>query len=285
MDLALIFLLNRKSASGVGTLSFVLLLVAPCSGNAWASEPITLKAEIGLSVMRFDYREFDDTGRILDKEVGGIPGLSAKLGQRFTAWEWEATGSYHYGRVAYNGQTNLGSPYSTRTDEYIGDISLRLGRWFDGRYPTMPYAGIGYRRWDRDILPGSLNGLFESYRWSYLWLGLKQSLAPQQSSSQLFLDAGLLKPINPEIHIDFKGAYPVSPTVYPQSNLGLRLMLTSSTALSKDMRMTIEPYYEYWKLGRSPSVSAPVTAGILSVYEPASRTSNFGLNLRVGRTF
>lgn len=197
----------------------------------------------------------------------------------------ESAGSYHRGQVPYNGQTDQGSPYSTRTDEYIGDVSLRVGRWFDGRYPAMPYAGIGYRRWDRDIQAGSLNGLFESYRWSYLWLGLKQSLLPQQNSSLLFLDAGLLKPITPEIHIDFKGTYPVSPTVYPRSNLGLRFMLTSSMALSKDMRMTLEPYYEYWKLGRSPSVSTPVSTGILTVHEPASRTSNFGLNLRFGRLF
>lgn len=277
-------IVNNKSASGTGALflcAFPLLIAS----DAWGAEPAAVKAEIGISALRFDYRESDDAGRVLDKELGTIPGLSVKVGQRFPAWEWESAGSYHRGQVPYNGQTDLGSPYSTRTDEYIGDISLRLGRWFDGRYPTMPYAGIGYRRWDRDILPGSLNGLFESYRWSYLWLGLKQSLAPQQSSSQLFLDAGLLKPINPEIHIDFKGTYPVSPTVYPQSNLGLRLMLTSSIALSKDMRMTMEPYYEYWKLGRSPSVSTPVSTGILTVHEPASRTSNFGLNLRFGWLF
>lgn len=255
------------------------------AGNAWGAEPAAVKAEIGISALRFDYRELDDAGHVLDKELGTIPGLSVKIGQRFSAWEWESAGSYHRGQVPYNGQTDQGSPYSTRTDEYIGDVSLRVGRWFDGRYPAMPYAGIGYRRWDRDIQAGSLNGLFESYRWSYLWLGLKQSLLPQQNSSLLFLDAGLLKPITPEIHIDFKGTYPVSPTVYPRSNLGLRFMLTSSMALSKDMRMTLEPYYEYWKLGRSPSVSTPVSTGILTVHEPASRTSNFGLNLRFGRLF
>lgn len=277
-------IVNNKSASGIGAL-FLFAFPLLIAGNAWGAEPAAVKAEIGISALRFDYRELDDAGHVLDKELGTIPGLSVKIGQRFSAWEWESAGSYHRGQVPYNGQTDQGSPYSTRTDEYIGDVSLRVGRWFDGRYPAMPYAGIGYRRWDRDIQAGSLNGLFESYRWSYLWLGLKQSLLPQQNSSLLFLDAGLLKPITPEIHIDFKGTYPVSPTVYPRSNLGLRFMLTSSMALSKDMRMTLEPYYEYWKLGRSPSVSTPVSTGILTVHEPASRTSNFGLNLRFGRLF
>jgi hypothetical protein len=62
-------------------------------------------------------------------------------------------------------------------------------------------------------------------------------------------------------------------------------VLTSSMALSTNTRLTLEPYYEYWKLGRSPSVSTSTPTGILSVYEPASRTSNFGLNLRFGRMF
>ncbi len=239
------------------------------------------KTEIGISATRFDYREFDDSGRILDKELGGIPGVSLKVGQRFTAWEWETSGSYHYGRVNYNGQTNLGNPYSTRTDESIGDISLRLGRWFGDRYPTMPYAGIGYRRWDRNILPGGVNGLFESYRWKYLWLGLRQSFAPQQNSSQFTLDVGLLKPIKPEMHIDFKGTYSVSPVVYPESKVGVRVLLTSSIALSRNTRMSLEPFYEYWKLGRSPTVYS----GPINLYEPASTTSNLGLNLKLGWSF
>jgi hypothetical protein len=280
----LIAIMNKESAGCIGALFFALF-ITPHSSNSWGSESVVFKAEVGISAIRFDYRESDDAGRILDKELGTIPGLSLKIGQRFPAWEWESTGSYHHGQVSYNGQTNLGSPYSTRTDEYVGDVSLRLGRWFGARYPSMPYAGIGYRRWDRDILPGSVNGLFESYRWKYLWLGLKQSLIPQRSSFELFLDAGLLKPINPEMHIDFKGTYPVSPVVYPESRLGLRLMLASSMALSRNTRITLEPYYEYWKLGRSPSVSTAVSTGMLSVYEPASETSNFGINLRFGWLF
>ncbi len=278
-------MMNNKSTGFLGALLFAFLVLL--CGNAGAEESAPYKTEIGISALRFDYREFDDAGRILDKEVGGIPGLSAKIGQRLPAWEWEATGSYHYGRVDYNGHINsLGSPpYSTQTDEKIGDISLRIGHWFDGRYPAMPYAGIGYRRWDRDILPGSVNGLFESYRWKYLWLGIKQSLLPRQEASQFMLDIGLLKPLNPEMRIDFEGTYPVSPVVYPESKIGVRMMLTSSTVISKNMRLSIEPYYEYWKLGRSPTVFYLIPNGLLQAAEPASRTSNFGLNLRLGWMF
>lgn len=249
----------------------------PMVGSAWGAESAPLKTEIGISLMRFDYQEVDDGGRVLDKEQGGIPGLSMKVAQRLSAWEWESAASYHRGQVQYTGQTNFGNPYSTQTDEKIGDLSLRLGRWFDGRFPVMPYAGIGYRRWDRNILPASLNGLFESYRWEYIWLGSK-FVALQRESSQIVLDIGALKPLNPEVRIDFRGTYSETPTVYPESKIGLRMMLTSSMALSKSTRITIEPYYEYWKLGRSPTV----TTGTLTVYEPTSTTGNMGINVRFG---
>jgi opacity protein-like surface antigen len=272
----------KKSASSLGALFFALSAsLAAFSGNASGAESVVFKAEIGVSLLRFDYREYNDSGRILDSEVGGIPGISLKAGQRITDWEWETAGSYHRGQVSYTGQTNLGAPYNTQTDETIGDVSLRAGYWFRTKYPVMPYLGIGYRRWDRDILPGSVNGLFESYRWKYLWLGLKQSLITQPGPSQFMLDVGLLKPINPEMRLDFKGVYPVSPVVYPESKIGLRIAMPASFAFSRDSQITLEPYYEYWRLGRSPIV----TSGVVSVYEPASNTKNVGLNLRYGLAY
>lgn len=243
-------------------------------------EPAALNAEIGVAAMRFNYREFNEAGRVLDTEHGGIPGLSLRIGQRHSALEWEGAAGLHYGRVDYTGQSNSGVPYNTRTDEGIGDFSLRLGRWFESSVPVMPYAGLGYRRWDRDILAGGLSGLFESYRWKYAWLGAK-IVAYQQGASNLLLDIGWMKPITPEIRIDFKGAYNAAPTVYPESRDGLRLMLASRMALSGNATLILEPYVEYWELGRSPIV----TLGGVAVYEPASKTRNIGINLRLGRAF
>lgn len=257
-----------------GALFFVLLFSSKESA-AEALQPAALTAEIGVSAMRFHYAEFKDDGTILDRELGNIPGLSFRLAQRVSAWEWEGMASYHYGRVSYTGQTNFGVPYNTRTDEGIGDVALRLGRWFEGSYPLMPYAGLGYRRWDRNIRPASLAGLFESYRWKYVWLGAK-IIAYQKGAAHLMLDIGWTRPIEPVLHV---GAYHAS--LYPQSRDGLRLMLTSQSALSEETTLILEPYYEYWELGRSPSV----TSGGSTVYEPASKTRNLGFNLRMGRKF
>jgi hypothetical protein len=268
-----------KSASCFGALFFVGLLVVPAENMAASMEPVSLKTEIGFSAMRFKYEEFNDTGGILDKEQGGIPGLTLRLGLRHSDWEWETSGSYYQGQIPYAGQTNFGVPYNTRTDEKIGDISLRLGHWFGESHPSMPFIGIGYRRWDRSILPGTLGGLFESYRWKYLWTGSK-FLAYQDSASNFILDVGLLRPLHPEMRVDFRGSYNVEPVVNPAGKLGVRMLLTSNLALSKSTGLAIEPYYEYWELGRSPTV----TAGAVTVYEPASQTHNIGINLRLGWT-
>jgi hypothetical protein len=271
---------SNKSASCFGALFFSIIAFAlPNKGMATPLESSGLKTEIGLSTLRFRYEEYNDSGGLFNKEQGSIPGITLKLGQRRSDWEWESAGSYHYGQVSYTGQTNLGSPYNTRTEESIGDVSLRLGRWFGERHPFMPFAGIGYRRWDRNILPGTLGGLFESYRWSYAWAGAK-FMAYRNKTSSYVLDVGLLKPHKPELHIDFKGTYNVEPVVYPKSKLGLRVLLTSNWAFSNGTGLAIEPYYEFWELGRSPTV----VDGPISVYEPASKTRNIGLNLRFAWT-
>ena len=269
----------RKSASLAGVL-FLAIATLSLDSTAAPSTPDSVTAEIGVSAMRFKYREYDDGGNTLDTEQGGIPGISLRLGQRLAAWEWQGIASYHQGRVDYIGQTNTGDPYNTRTDEMIGDIALRLGRHFGVDHPWVLYGGVGYRRWDRDILPGTVGGLFESYRWPYLWLGTIFT-ALQLDQTQLMLDVGLLKPLAPKLHVDFEGTYSVSPVVYPESRVGLRMMLTSKTRLDENTFLNVEPYFEYWNLGRSPDVA---TGGIV-VHEPASKTGNIGINIRYGWMF
>lgn len=263
----------------MGALFFALCFVSAQSvAEEMARVPI--KVEAGIATMHFRYDEFNDGGRTLDTEQGGIPGLSLKVAQKNSAWEWQGSASYYRGRIDYDGQTNLGAPYRTRTDEAISDIALRLGYWV-GEHPLwMPYMGLGYRRWDRDILPNTLNGLFESYRWQYVWLGA-EFIALQKGKSRYLLDMGLLHPINPMVYVNFKGTYNVSPIVYPKSSTGLRMMLTANHALSANTELTLEPYFEYWELGRSPTV----IGGGVAVNEPASKTKNFGLNLRLARKF
>lgn len=275
---------SNKSANLVGALFFVLgtTLFAVLPGSVHANEGATLNIGAALSALHFEYIETSATNQVLDAEFGGIAGGALRLGGRRGGWEVETALSYHRGRVTYDGHLTTGQPYLTRTDESITDAALRLGYWLELPYPVQPYLGYGYRRWDRDILPGTslsgsaVSGLFESYRWRYLWLGARV-LTRLEGGAQTVFDVGLLKPLHPRMLIDFKGVYAVSPTVYPEGKPGLRMSLTSSLPLSGGRMLAIVPYYEYWELGRSPTVNA----GSVSVYEPASKTGNAGIDLRV----
>jgi hypothetical protein len=267
----LIIHIINKSANWLGALFFVWVLM-PLNSTAEALQP-AVAAEIGVSVMRFNYTEFADVGTTLNREFGGIPGMTFRFAQRFSSWEGDVVASYHYGRADYTGLNSNSVPYNTRTDEGVGDLALRLGCWFGDR--IMPYAGLGYRRWDRNIRPANLGGLFESYRWNYAWLGAKV-MAYQQGASNLMLDIGWIKPIEPVLYVD---AY--SARLNPEGRDGLRLMLTSHMVLDENTMLIVEPYYEYWRLGRSASVSS----GGFTIYEPASETKNLGMNLRLGRRF
>jgi hypothetical protein len=262
---------TNKSAGLIGALFLVLGFIQMGSA-AEVAQPSATTAEIGFSVLRFDYAELKDDGTTWDKELGSIPGLSFRLTRRYASWEWEGMASYYYGRVDYTGQTNLGTPYNTHTDEEISNVALRLGRWFEGSYPVMPYAGLGYRHWNREIQPSSLGGLFETYRWKYANVGAKVMFY-KHGSSNFMLDIGWIKPIDPVMHA---GIYNTS--LNPESQDGLQLMLTSHMAITENTILILEPYFEYWKLGFSPSV----TSGGITVYEPASRTKNLGINLRFG---
>ena len=274
---------HNKSARSFGALFFVLVTIAlPIQAIASSQETADLKVEVGISTMRFKYEEFTDTGRVWDKEQGSLPGMSLRLGQRIAEWEWEGSASSFYGQVLYTGETNYHQPFDTRTDETIIDLSLRLGHWFGEQYPFMPYAGVGYRRWDRDIYGGSIgttqvSGLFESYRWQYAWVGSK-FITFQDNVSQFLLDVGLLKPLRPELHMNSG-----STILHLGSNTGLRTMLSWDVKLKGDDRndhLVIEPWYEYWNMGRSPIVftsSGPI-------YEPDSKTHNYGVNLRLAWT-
>jgi hypothetical protein len=260
--------LHNKSASGIGAL-FSILLLAPLAANAQGTvSPLEIGG--GISALRFDYREFDK-GRIINRELGGIPGLSLRLGQRRNDWEWEAAGIYHYGRVNYTGEDNHGVPLSTTTNESIGDTALRFGYWLDNNDTFMPYAGLGYHYWGRDIHSiGTVSGLYEVYRWPYFWLGGKL-LAYERNGSRVMLDFGLVRPLHTTLDVY---VYSTHTRLAPVGKNGFRLSLISDIPLTTSLRMTLTPYAENWEFGRSPSTAN-------GIYEPISSTRNGGLDLKL----
>ena len=270
--------LTIKSACITGALFFALLL--PIESRADSLQPVSRQFEAGVSMLRFNYTEYNSSGNscigsVCDRELGGMPGLSFRFAKRESGWEVDASASYHRGQVGYNGQLNSGAPYSTRTNETISDVSLRLGHWLESAIPIMPYAGIGLRHWYRAIQSSNgIPGLNETYDWAYFWAGAAFAVS-QHPASALILDIGWLRPLDPSLQVGSQV------NLKPVSRDGMRLMLSARMHLAEQLALTVEPYYEYWELGRSPSV----ISGPYSYYEPDSKTRNLGLNLRLGVDF
>ena len=252
--------------------------------------------------MDFDYREYDDTGRLLDRESGGIPGIVFDLTGSMGRWALGGRFSWHTGDVLYDGQTTTGLPIRTRTEENIVDSSVRIERRLGSAASSglTLYGGVGYRYWGREIRPTytsggqAVDGLFEMYRWKYFFLGGKTAVY-RSGRSHLGLDARVMRPYRPTIEVDQGGRYDAV-TLDLGERTGWRLGLPLEYRVDERTGMVVEPYAEAWNLGRSP-VATLTQQGVparclvnniimdCAIYEPRSTTRTLGLTVGLRHFF
>ena len=274
----------------IRNLCALLVLLAPVGAMAWAEEGQELA--IGAAVLDFGYQEFSDSGKLLNREDGPIPGLVASLSRSRDRWLLAGDFSYHAGDVTYNGQTNTGVPITTRTDQKIVDMAVRAEYWqaTTGGLNYALYLGAGYHRWERDIQPtrtasgAPVGGLFETYEWWLGFLGAKMVLR-ESGKVRWLLDVRLTRPVNPSITVDFHGLYD-NARLDLGERWGARLALPWRYAVSRTAGLIVEPFVESYELGRS--ATTPLTRnGIVvgTVYEPRSESRNYGLVIGISQRF
>lgn len=267
---------------------FLGVLGIVANGAVYAADESTaLTAGVALSASRFDYREFDGAGRQLDRETATLPGVRLSVGGPFAGFFWRAEITFQKGSARYEGRTNLNTPHNTATREKILDGSVKAGRWFAS--PELPpfalYAGAGRREWERDIaVTSTVGGLFETYSWWYGFLGAK-AIVFKRDRLQWTPDIRVLRPLNPKVAIDFKGAFSATPQVEPAARPGLSIALPLRYTMKDGGALSLEPYFERWNLGRSESVSFRSGAVMLTVHEPGSETRSFGVRFGWNRAF
>jgi len=248
--------------------------------------------EIGAAVLNFGYKEFSESGKLLDREDGNIPGAMLRFSHPRKPFLFAGEVSYYGGDVVYDGQTNTGIPITTRTGERIVDTAVRAEYWeaTPAGFNYALYAGAGYRRWERDIRPTHtaagvpVSGLFETYQWWFGLLGAKFTLFESPQARWLW-DARVVRPVNPSITVD-------SPGQYDRVRLGLgerwgwRLALPWRYSMSQAAGLTVEPFVESFEIGRSATVTAIKNGTpVGTVTEPRSETRNYGLAISVSSRF
>lgn len=267
-----------------------MLLAAP---GAMAQPEQGSELSIAGSLLNFGYQEFNDTGKLLDREDGYIPGVVLGLSHTIDRWLFAGDFAYHAGDVAYTGQTNnTGVPISTRTRQNISDISLRTEYWsqHDKGLSYAFYLGAGYHQWNRDIQPTTtasgapVSGLFETYEWWSGFLGIKGELY-ESGSTRWLLDTRLMQIINPSIKVYFNGQYDNARLALGE-RWGIRVSLPWHYTMETSSSLSIEPFAESYELGRSattPLTKNGTAAG--NVWEPLSQTINYGLTVGISQHF
>lgn len=280
---------QRRIAAPLGLATLLAALIAsplqaaPVQGRAAAAYDTSLKLSLGPAVLGFRYREESADGSLLDQERGALPGFCAAAAQGRGRVFVRVAGCYYRGTVSYDGHTQSGVPVSTDTDESLGDGRLEVGARFGvpGARVYRIYGLVGYRRWERTIRSTpSVNGLSETYTWPYVGLGANGVLL-RRGRWQWNADLQLREPVRPRVHIDFRGLYDTS-TVRPAALPGFRLALPLTYRLSPTTGVTVTPYWDFWRLGKS-DVNTLYQGGVPvgTVHEPASRTSSPGVSLQV----
>jgi hypothetical protein len=267
---------------------FLPLLLCGVAGHGVAgqdSTPAQFNAEVGVSALNFRYKEFGDTGGLLDREEGYLPGAAFAIGARKGAWEVSAGGKWFRGRVDYDGQTNAGAPLKTKTDQAIIDVSASVGRWFAAPLQVMPYLGVGYWRWQRDILATAISSaLSETYSWGYAFAGVRLT-AVHRDRFDIDFDVRAIRPIQPKIEVDFGGSFDRA-SLDLHSRTGWRVATPVAWRFGSTKSLSVEPFWERQELGRSANgLLKRGGAPVGTLFEPSSKSNNFGLTVSFGLRF
>lgn len=244
---------------------------------------------LGLSLLDMTYKEFDDSGVLLDREDGVIPGFVLRHKSKKNNIFTDLSYSYHSSDVEYDGQTQSGIPAKTRSDAHIYEFQFKIGKELDNKNQNTfdIYAGLGYRFWQRNIRSTFIaSGIYEEYDWSYYILGTRIPLFGTYRNN-LTMDIQYTAMIDADIFVELSdfGADDLSLALGKED--GYRLSLPWRIQNSNRSIWIIEPYYESWDIGKSEI--KPITInGIPTnfiIWEPRSETRNVGINIQLAIPF
>ena len=259
---------------------FVLLFSSQCFSSYDPDTQLTVSP----SLLHFDYTEFSTTGRVLDRELGWLPGIDARLAHSFTeSWSINIHGAYYRGRVDYDGSTQQGIPHSTDTMTRLTRFGARAERVIYKK--TSLFIGAQAHRWNRNIQDNNnISGISETYKWLEYNLGLNSYIYINQKDILSF-EAAYLLTRNATIDVDLSRVDLGTATLNIGDGSGGRLALNWKRTSENNFNYGLSLFYEAWNFGRSNTKRTSGGASSVFVTEPRSETRNIGLKFNIEYMF
>jgi len=252
----------------------------------------TASVSIGLNL--YDY-----------KEEWTPPDKSTENGWLFgVAMQYSVKGGSEvplFGRISFDFSPS-GTEYGSNVVDNNGrsrDFTGNSKDWFsrfeiDGGYilyklvspsiDVMPYTGYGYRFWRREIASAEgMLGYTEDYSWSYLPIGVRGDYAIDRNWT-VGLDVALRIMVSGSIHIGLEMFK--NPTLALGNRLGFYAGVPVEYRIAPGWALGASVWYEYSGIDES-EYSEKVIVGnqYRQIYEPASRTHQFGFAVKGNISF
>ncbi|MBI4848624.1 MAG: outer membrane beta-barrel protein [Nitrospirae bacterium] len=245
-------------------------VLLPPAASAENEYDVYLKGE------SFTWKEFDNGGDQLLKESGPIYGVGGLAKLDIKSLTLKIRGELFGGRIDYDGQTQEGTPVQTDVD-YLGvKIEGNIGYKFNltERFSVEPFAGPGYRYWERDIKSTSLaTGYLEKWSSVYVQAGIHSDIA-FYGLGKVFVEGGIKFPVHNENEADLSVLGSGTVTLEP----GKKESFFAEAGVKWKMLRTAV-FYE----GLRFSKSEVVRGGHQLWYQPESKGDIYGVN--IGLTF
>jgi len=260
--------------------STILFILLSCNSTPTVAE---LQLTLSPSLLYFDYTEFSTSDQILNREHGGLPGVTTKLSYSINPdWLISVYSSYYKGTVKYTGQTQKGIPHITTTRTGLFRLGGRVEKNIFKNIHL--FIGTQIHEWERDIQDNNVIGIYEIYKWFEHSIGISTEIFFSKEAL-LNIEASYLATTNGTIDVDLSRVDFGSARLDLGNDSGLNLNLSWKRARENGFYYGLSLFFESRNFGRTNTKKTQGGSRMVFVTEPRSEMRNRGATLNTGYYF
>lgn len=274
--------MKRTLAIAITTAAATTAMLTGLMGNLEAS-PRDQSIELSLKNYNFDYNEIVPSP-LKSSESGDLQGyhLDFRSNNHDSNMIWDIRLDQTNQKTVYDGTTQVGVPLVGVTSNKMTTFETKIGKNISK--DTQIYTGLGEKNWDRKLEAGEAQ-MLEQYSWGYIPLGVKKDFKINDKvTASLDLSANVMIGGNIKVHGDGDAN-----SDYVQMKLGKRMgyKIEAPVSYKLDQKWSaiITPYYEKSAIGKSNLGYISDGTDTFAIYEPSSKTNQYGVNVGVKYKF